>query len=218
MKSFFLLAASALLATAYAAPKPYGDEEYDEEDGDNIVTYGDGMGNGVTVSNEDIEFLKQLRAKINLKSDGIDVQGKLSAGGLPIKAQNTGLGDWGILRNGAAGSLCLDSGHTKNGDPIFVWPCFGHVNQQWRFDGNLIRHQLSNRCLDVPGGNLDGAPILWDCHHENPNQRFEFKDGEIIHLASGRRITLPSTAPGKVEFRLSFAPEDRSLNQRWSRL
>ncbi|MFI9559337.1 RICIN domain-containing protein [Nonomuraea endophytica] len=81
------------------------------------------------------------------------------------------------LQNVASG-LCLDvaNGWTHDGAPIQQWHCYGGPPVKWRFEhvgywyqwpAYQVVNTSSQRCLDVPGGNLSTPPgtLLqqWGC-------------------------------------------------------
>jgi hypothetical protein len=72
---------------------------------------------------------------------------------------------------------CFDIG-TANGSLLVLNDCNGASSQNWTvtYDGNAyqLKNAASNRCLDIPAGNLGNGtrPQLYDCQSGNNNQRF----------------------------------------------
>ena len=125
------------------------------------------------------------------------------------------LGRWGILRNGT-GSFCMDGGGGAQGQHVYLHPCHGMKYQQWRFNGDELRHRASNRCLDVPGGNVNAGFVqTWDCVG-GPNQQSAFDKGRIIHKASGRAVAVDGISGQQQDLRLETL--DQFPDQFWGRI
>jgi hypothetical protein len=84
--------------------------------------------------------------------------------------------NWKIVMNTNT-NKCYDIG-TANGSLLVINDCNGATSQSWiaSYDGAAfqLKNAASNRCLDIPYGNLSIGvhPQIWDCGAGNNNQRF----------------------------------------------
>uniref|UniRef100_A0A7S1ASG7 Ricin B lectin domain-containing protein n=1 Tax=Noctiluca scintillans TaxID=2966 RepID=A0A7S1ASG7_NOCSC len=69
---------------------------------------------------------------------------------------------------------CLDSGENPgNGSPVFLWACNELQQQYWFWrDDSTISVGITQKCLDLPGGDPATAPNLWlwDCNGQSQQQ------------------------------------------------
>ncbi|MEV7022963.1 RICIN domain-containing protein [Kitasatospora sp. NPDC093558] len=83
---------------------------------------------------------------------------------------------------------------TDNGTVITVWSCTGSDLQKWHWDGMLLVHDASGKCM-TPRGNAsdtNGAVLtLWTCDpYSIPSpQRFEYEGEHIWTLHGSKCIT-----------------------------
>lgn len=82
----------------------------------------------------------------------------------------------GLIRNKNNGNFCLShpDGWPVNGRNIMHYDCsLGNGNQQWDFDGDVIRSRHNNnQVLDAYGSDINGNIGTWD-FHGGSNQRWE---------------------------------------------
>jgi hypothetical protein len=67
-------------------------------------------------------------------------------------------------------SVCLDAVEHKDGSEVRIIACNTLKRQQWTIDGGIIRHKLSNKCLDLAskGENL----VVRECLDGSKSQQW----------------------------------------------
>lgn len=106
----------------------------------------------------------------------------------PVQAVGTS-----VLWNTENKCATPEGNSTANGTVVTVWSCTGHSLQKWHWEGALLVHDASGKCL-TPRGNASGTNgavlTLWTC---NPNtwpspQRFHYEhDNERIYTYHGSK-------------------------------
>lgn len=83
---------------------------------------------------------------------------------------------------------------TANGTIITVWSCTGSDLQKWHWEGNLLVHDVSGKCM-TPQGNASGTNgavlTLWTCNpYSFPSpQRFYYEGDRIWTMHGTKCIT-----------------------------
>jgi hypothetical protein len=125
----------------------------------------------------------------------------------------------GPIHPEAAPGLCLDvvEKGTANGTLVQVWTCTGNPNQEWTYDGTLLR-VYGNKCLDVTGGSVDdGTPIeIWDCSAEDGNQAWTWIDGAFQWTGQQRCLDLTDGVDAPGTALQLWTCQSGDPNQEWS--
>jgi len=100
---------------------------------------------------------------------------------------------------------CVDlaGGGMDDGNPLIVWDCNGNTNQQWVYipdsgpapppppfssSSSYIKSKETNKCLEVPGGNMANGQELWiwECDGSS-HQQWVLHDGSISSTADNSK-------------------------------
>lgn len=110
--------------------------------------------------------------------------GLLAAG--PAQAAGTS-----VLWNTENKCATPEGNRTANGTVVTVWSCTGSNLQKWHWDGALLVHDVSGKCL-TPRGNdsaTNGTVLtLWDCDRFSfPGVQRYYSEGEHIYTYHGSK-------------------------------
>lgn len=94
-----------------------------------------------------------------------------------VPRSNAGYSDHVHLKNT---NFCLNSPYRANNGNVDVYTCNGSdADQDWSFEGNLIRLKGTSYCLNTPYRANNGNVFLWSCNSSDADQQWEWSGSNI---------------------------------------
>jgi len=94
-----------------------------------------------------------------------------------VPSSNAGYTDHVHLKNT---SYCLNSPYRSNYGNVDVYVCDGNdSDQNWSFEGNLIRLKDTSYCLNALGRENNANVFLWSCNSSDADQQWEWSGSNL---------------------------------------
>jgi hypothetical protein len=92
-------------------------------------------------------------------------------------------------------NMCLGAqdGGSSNGTPIWYENCGNGDSTAWTYDGTLLKHKKSGKCVTVDGNNPNdnGARMyLWDCGGAKGSWKYDASKKQFKNVGSGKCLNV----------------------------